>query len=105
LFLIYSALTHHIITHPTDISAAAPFSGVFTCSAKGYGDVTITWHRNNGDLPSKAYLNETITTDITTSTLTIPNVSSKDVGKYSCWVSANMIASQSNIATLSLGGY
>jgi len=78
---------------------------VFTCSAKGYGDLTITWHRNNGDLPSKAYSNKTITTDITTSTLTIPHVRNKDVGKYYCWVWANMMASQSKTATLSLAGY
>jgi len=78
---------------------------VFTCSAQGYGNLTIPWHRSNGDLPSKVYSNKTITTDITTSTLTIPNVSSKDVGKYYCWVWANMMASQSNIATLNLAGY
>jgi len=86
LFVVLNLSALHIITHPTDISAAAPFSGVFTCSAKGYGNLTITWHRSNGDLPSKAYSNETITTDITISILTIPNVSSKDVGKYYCWV-------------------
>jgi len=95
----------HIITHPTDTSAAAPFSAVFTCSARGFGNMNIIWYRNNLPLPIKAY-SELVhqPNSITTSRLTIPNVDKQDVGEYYCVVWASKKASRSRVADLLIAG-
>ena len=93
-----------IITDPTDTSAAAPFSAVFTCSAKGCGELNITWHRHTKPLPQKAYFTIAASVNGTTGTLTIPNVVSDDVGTYYCVVRASNIAVQSKIASLLFAG-
>ena len=89
-----------IVTHPIDTSAAAPFSAVFTCSAKAYGEVSFEW-KGKDDLPSPMQISSP---ELTTSTLTIPNVTSSDVGIYHCVVWANQKGSISNKAKLSLAG-
>ena len=93
-----------IILHPTDTSAAAPFSAVFTCSAKGCGELNVIWHRQTKPLPQRAYSTMTASVNGTTSTLTIPNVVSEDVGTYYCVVWASKIAVQSRVASLFLAG-
>ena len=107
----YSAIITHvadapyITTHPTDTSAAAPFSAVFTCSASGYGDLNIIWYRNNLPLPVKAHSIKVDQSDYTTaSRLTIPNVDKQDVGEYYCIVWANKKASRSRSAKLLIAG-
>ena len=94
-----------VITQPTDTSAAAPFSALFSCSIQAYGYLTITWYRNNDNpVPSKAYsmvipsMNEII------SILTIPNVTSEDVGTYYCEAWANRMAALSQNTHLFLAG-
>ena len=75
------------ITHPTNTSAADPFSALFNCSvqAYAYAYLTITWHRNNSNpVPEKAYSTLIPSINVTTSILTIPNVTSEDVGTYYC---------------------
>ena len=56
LYISIKALAPTIITDPIDTYAAAPFSGVFTCSAKGCGKVNIIWHRQSNSLPQKHIL-------------------------------------------------
>ena len=76
-----------VITHPTNTSAADPFSALFNCSvqAYAYAYLTITWHRNNSNpVPEKAYSTLIPSINVTTSILTIPNVTSEDVGIYYC---------------------
>ena len=97
-------LAPDIITHPTDASAAAPFSAVFTCSAKGCSELNVIWHRQNKSLPQRAYSTITVTVNGTTSTLTIPNVVNEDVGTYYCVVWASSKATQSRVASLFLAG-
>ena len=97
-------LAPDIILHPTNTSAAAPFSAVFTCSAKGCGELNIIWYRQNKPLPQRAYSTMTASVNGTTSTLTIPNVVSEDVGTYYCVVWASNIAIQSRVASLFLAG-
>jgi len=96
----------HILTYPTDTSAAAPFSAVFMCSARGYGHLNIIWYRNNLSLPTKAHSTQVHLPDsITTSRLTIPNVDQLDVGLYYCIVWANSkTASRSRSASLTVAG-
>ena len=101
---MYIVFSPDIIIHPTDTSAAAPFSGVFTCSAKGCSSLNVIWHRQNNSLPKAAYHTQVTSANKTTSTLTIPNISGKDVGKYYCVVWAGIKATQSYVANLFLAG-
>lgn len=90
-----------IITHPVDTTAGAPFSGVFTCSASGYGKLSIEWRRTNGlNVPVKSYHTEETSQHITTSTFIIPNVNYDDTGGYYCIGLIGMQASLSKTALL-----
>ena len=94
-----------VVTHPTDTSAAAPFSALFSCTVQAYGYLTVTWYRNNRrSVPNKAYSMLMPSVDVTISILTIPNVNSKDVGTYYCVVQANRKTAQSLAANLILAG-
>ena len=100
---IESAL--RIVTQPTDTSAAAPFSALFKIYIQVYGYLTINWYKNNKTpLPEKAYLTLIPSVNETTSILTIPTVTSKDVGTYYCVVWANDMALRSHSANLFLAG-
>ena len=98
--LYYVVSPSSIVTQPTDTSAAAPFSGVFTCSVIGYGYQNITWHKQPGILPHKQKTKEITSHGIVTSTLIIPNVTENDVGKYFCQVWANGFGVKSDKAEL-----
>ena len=102
LCIIAAAST--IITQPTDTSAAAPFSGVFTCSVEGYGFQNITWYKQSGVMPHKHVTNHMTSRGITTSILIIPNVTEEDVGKYYCQVWANNIGVKSEASVLQYSG-
>ena len=104
VILIYTDLVPLIRTHPTDTIAAAPFSGVFTCSVIGCGHLYITWYRREAPLPTKSKSTEVSSPTVTTSTLVIPNVTNDDVGSYYCIVWANNRASRSNEAALYFSG-
>ena len=94
-----------VVTQPTDTGAAAPFSALFNCSIQVYGYLTITWYRNNEDpVPSKAYSTVISSVNETTSILTIPNVTSEDVGTYYCEAWANRKATLSLTANLFFTG-
>ena len=94
-----------IVTHPTDTSAAAPFSALFKFSIQVYGYLAITWHKSNeNSIPKKAYLTLVPSVNETTIILTIPNVTSEGVGTYYCVVWANRMAVISHNANLSLAG-
>ena len=60
---------------------------------------------NNRDpVPNKAYSRLIPSVNVTTSVLTILNVTSKDVGAYYCVVWANRRAAESLAANLDLAG-
>ena len=98
------ASTSRIITQPTNTSAAAPFSGVFTCSVIGYGYQMITWRKQPGTLPHKHNTRQVTSQGITTSTLIIPNVTEEDVGEYKCQVWANNMQVDSEKVNLHYSG-
>ena len=104
LSLFYIGPPSKILTHPTDTYAAAPFSGVFTCSVRGYGYQTITWYKEYGTLPHKHKVNRITSNGVVNSTLIIPNVTEQDIGKYYCRVWANNIGVVSKRADLYLSG-
>ena len=94
-----------VVIHPTDTTAAAPFSAVFRCSVQAYGYLTVTWYKNNGNpVTEKAYSRLIPSINVTTSVLTIPNVTSEDVGTYYCVVHANRRTVQSLSGSLILAG-
>ena len=93
-----------IVTHPVNTTAAAPFGGVFSCSAYGYGYQRVTWHRASGKLPYKHVIKETSSSRIITSTLIIPNITEQDVGKYYCQVWTSNLGTQSDQANLLYSG-
>ena len=93
-----------IVTEPTDTSAAAPFSGVFTCSVEGYGYHIILWYKQFGTLPYKHKIKEITTQGVITSILIIPNVTKEDVGEYYCHVWANQLGVRSIAANLYYSG-
>ena len=101
----YVVCAPHIIAHPTNTSAAAPFGAEFNCSIQVYGYLTVTWYKSNEKpVPSKAYSTVIQSMNGTTSTLTIPNVTSEDVDIYYCEAWANRRAAQSLKANLFLAG-
>ena len=102
--LAHAAVSSTIVTHPADTSAAAPYSAVFTCSIYGYGYQNITWHRESAKLPYNHQINEVSSSRLITSTLTIPNVTEQDVGKYYCQLWANNMRTQSDQANLYYAG-
>ena len=93
-----------IVIQPTDSGAAAPFSAVFTCSAKAYGALSFEWKRSDSDLPQKSFIEIKYSLNGITNYLFIPNVTSDDAGEYYCDVWANNKASRSNIARLQFSG-
>jgi len=110
LFYNYTVPGPRIIIHPSDTIAAAPFSGVLTCSASGYGTLLVNWVRKDLDmletkpLPTKANISLESSPEVTSSTLVIPNVTNSDVGRYYCVVWARNKASRSNAAYLLFSG-
>lgn len=109
MLTLHIAYAPHIITHPIDTFAGAPFSGVFTCSASGYGTLSVIWFKGKHilkakQLPSKAIISQKTSLEVTISTLVIPNVTIDDVGSYYCIVWGGNKASRSNAANLLLFG-
>ena len=95
-----------IVTHPADTSAGAPFSAVFTCSAIGYGNLSIKWKRNDSlGVPIKSFHTQVSSSaNIITSTLIIPNVTDDDSDSYYCVGWIDMQASKSKSALLHYSG-
>ena len=104
-FVHYIVAAPRVVTHPTDTSAAVPFSALFNCSFQAIGYLTITWYRNNKNaVPVKAYSTLMPSVNVTTSILTIPNVTSKDIGTYCCVAQVGRITVKSLSANLFLSG-
>ena len=105
VYILSIVYAPRVVTHPTDTGAAAPFSALFNCSVRVYGYLNITWYRNNKDpVPSKAYSMVIPSVNEITSILTIPNVTSEDVGTYYCEAWANRKATLSLTANLFFAG-
>ena len=103
--ILYVGPVLRIVAQPTDTCAAAPFSALFRISIQVYGYLTINWYKNDkSPVPEKAYLTLIPSANETTSILTIPTVTSEDVGIYYCVVWANNMAVRSHSANLFLAG-
>ena len=111
LFYFNVVVGPSIVTQPNDTYAAAPFSGVFKCSAKGYGYISISWYKANTwydikSLPDKDKVSTVHSSEATVSTLEIPNLIKEDAGGYICVVHSkyNGNSRWSRIATLYISG-
>ena len=101
----YVVTAPHVLTHPTNTSAADPFSALFSCSFQAYGYLIIIWYRNNSNpVPKKAYSTLMPSVNVTTSILTIPNITSGDVDTYHCVGTVDRITVKSLSANLFLAG-
>ena len=91
-----------IITQPKNTTAADPFGAHFTCSANGYGKITIDWYNENvqEDLPPKVIISEEHSLESVTSVLFIPHVTLEDEGGYFCSVKIGKVSTKSSIAYL-----
>ena len=99
---MYVVSPPRVVTHPIDTSAAAPFGALFNCSVQAYGYLTITWYRINALPKNVSTLIPSI--NVTTSILTIPNVTIEDVGTYYCEAWAGKMVVRSLPANLTLAG-
>ena len=105
VYIHYVVDIPRFVTHPTNVSAAAPFSALFSCSVQAYGYLNITWYRRNRKLvPKKAYSILLPSANETKSILTIPNVTIEDVDVYCCLMWAGRITVKSLDANLFLAG-
>jgi len=77
----------------------------FTCTGQAYGDVNVSWFRgrHNNPVPDKAIITTTITPDLITSLLTIPNVLARDERGYRCRLTSSADSSDSDLAHLTIG--
>ena len=64
----------------------------------------ITWYKSGNPLPNKAFVTLIPSVHETTSVLTIPNVTSEDVGTYNLVAWANDVGVRSMAANLFLAG-
>ena len=93
-----------IVIQPKVAYAAAPFGGIFTCSAMGYGNLSISWSRIGDMLPDKSNI-AIDSSEILHSTLEIPNATTEDAGIYLCIVQyENGKTPESATATLHISG-
>ena len=80
----------------------------FTCTGRGYGDVTVSWfrgqQRRENLIQDKAFITNIIALDLITSILTIPSVLASDEGRYWCRFNNSAGSNDSNVAQLTIGG-
>ena len=106
MYIFTLVLAPRIVVHPISTAAAVPFGARFTCSARGYGDMSFDWLRlpEGFKIPAKSQIIYESSLDVATSVLFIPNVTSDDAGEYYCIVWTNNKASRSNVAKLQFSG-
>ena len=86
-----------IITHPTSpLTVTALEDATLTCLAS-VGDVTYSWHRVGGSVPSRSIGHNS-------NTLTITRATPYDIGQYYCIAERQGISVESNKAVLGVNG-
>ena len=89
LILVFTEIT----THPSSTTVIALQDVTLTCSAS-VDDVTYSWHRDGGSVPSRQNSN----------TLTITRATPPDEGMYYCMASKEEISVESSRAGLTVDG-
>jgi len=79
----------------------------FTCTGQAYGEVNVSWfmrrRRNDNPVQDKAIITTTITPDLITSVLTIPNVLDGVDRRYLCRITNSAGLTNSDLARLTIG--
>ena len=98
-------MNNHIIvprpmidTYPVNTTVKALASVTFTCSVSNINEVTYSWNRNNGDIPSMRSSGQN------TNALTITGVIPPDEGMYYCIATNNYGSTSSQSASLTVDG-
>jgi len=89
-----------IVQQPMGKTVPATEDVNFSCTGQAYGDVNVSWFRDrhNNPIPDKAIITTTITPDLFTSVLTIPNVLASDERRYRCRLTNSAGSTDSNRA-------
>ena len=90
--LFYAEIT----THPSSATITALQNVTLTCSSS-VDDVTYSWYRDGGSVPSRS-------TGQNSNTLTIPETTPPDEGMYYCIVSKEGISVESNRIRVTVNG-
>ena len=85
-----------ITTHPSSTTVIALQDVTLTCSAS-VNDVTYSWHRDGGSLPSKSKGRNS-------NTLTITRATPRHEGMYYCMANKKEISVESNRARVTVNG-
>jgi len=89
-------LSTEISTQPSSTTVFALQGITLACSAS-VDDVTYSWHRDGGNVPSRSRGQNS-------NTLTIPRATPPDEGSYYCMANKEGISVESNRAKLSVDG-
>ena len=95
MFVLWLFLTE-ITTHPSSTTVIALQDVTLTCSSS-VDDVTYSWHRDGGSVPSRSRGQNS-------NTLTIPRATPPDEGIYYCMASKEGISVESNRARVIVDG-
>ena len=85
-----------ITTHPSNTTVMALKGVTLTCSSS-VDDVTYSWHRDDGSVPSRSRGQNS-------NTLTITRATPPDEGRYYCMASKEGISVESNRARVRVDG-
>ena len=85
-----------ITTHPSSTTVIALQDVTLTCSSS-VDDVTYSWHRDGGSVPSRSRGQNS-------NTLTIPRATPPNEGRYYCMASKERISVESNRARVRVDG-
>ena len=98
-FLLYNVAVPcpEIFLSPLNNTIIVEEDTQFVCKAFSFGTIAYSWERENDTLPAKS------STDICSSTLSIPNATQFDEGNYCC-VATNECGSVKQCALLSIIG-
>ncbi|XP_065904641.1 uncharacterized protein [Dysidea avara] len=93
-----------ISEQPMDQTVIPTHDVNFTCIGQAYGDVKVRWFRGLHDNPlvDEAIVTTTITANLITSVLTIPNVLTSDEGRYRCILTNSAGSTDSDFAQLAI---
>ena len=96
-FISFTVPCPEIFLSPLNNTIIVEEDAEFVCKAFSFGTIKYSWERMNSTLPAKA------STDICSSTLSIPNATQFDEGHYCC-VATNECGTVKQCAILSIIG-
>ena len=93
-----------IVRHPKSTVVAIYDDATFKCTARGYGNISIIWRRQNSELPVTATVTNTKSINNTRSILRIQKSIGYYKGNYYCVIANSVGMIGSGFAYLSITG-